>query len=273
MPYAAPSANLTAVCVVGEQRTFLEPVVQLGFARRLHRPGYEYFVVTDQRRPRPELLKIAPVRAWIAGGLVGHITGHGDHSGCAANTCNSHRFLYPAMERLSHCYPAIQNEEGRRGMRYEFLLRVRPDHLFLRRQPPVDRAFSRAFSRGKMLLWDDQIVAARRVDAPTALLTPRLVYRACVDEWQWWQACRQSLSADEFRRSFARCLATGELPCPTMHLITVFGRGRYDLHPWNARSWNRPDPDHEDFCLKRREYVNESKHPTNCKVEPGCMDC
>ena len=112
----------------GEQRTFLEPVVQLGFARRLHRPGYEYFVVTDQRRPRPELLKIAPVRAWIAGGLVGDITGHGDHSGCAANTCNSHRFLYPAMERLSHCYPAIQNEEGRRGMRYEFLLRVRPDH-------------------------------------------------------------------------------------------------------------------------------------------------
>ena len=184
MPYAAPSANLTAVCVVGEQRTFLEPVVQLGFARRLHRPGYEYFVVTDQRRPRPELLKIAPVRAWIAGGLVGDITGHGDHSGCAANTCNSHRFLYPAMERLSHCYPAIQNEEGRRGMRYEFLLRVRPDHLFLRRQPPVDRAFSRAFARGNMLLWDDQIVAARRVDAPTALLTPRLVYRACVDEWQ-----------------------------------------------------------------------------------------
>ena len=47
--------NLTAVCVVGEQRTFLEPVVQLGFARRLHRPGYEYFVVTDQRRPRSEL--------------------------------------------------------------------------------------------------------------------------------------------------------------------------------------------------------------------------
>ena len=65
MPYAAPSANLTAVCVVGEQRTFLEPVVQLGFARRLHRPGYGM-----RGSEPPSLLSVLSMRALCAALLL-----------------------------------------------------------------------------------------------------------------------------------------------------------------------------------------------------------
>ena len=271
-----PKADLTAVCLAGEQRTFLEPVVQHAFAHKLHRAGYEYFVVTDQPRPLPERLQIAPVREWIAEGLVGRITGHGTTAGCAPNTCNSHRFLYPAMERLAHCYTAIQREEGRRSMRYDYLLRLRPDHLILRRQPSVSRAFGEQLARGKLLLWDDQIAVARRGDAATVLLTPRLVYHSCIDEAQWRQACGRYLQGPgEFRRDFRRCLTSGEVPCPAMHLITVFSRGEYEEHPWAARTWDKGiegPAGGADFCLKRAEWVNESL-TSRCKVEPGCLSC
>eukprot|EP00966_Prymnesium_polylepis_P217236 5027613-Prymnesium_polylepis.1 len=80
------------------------------------------------------------------------------------------------------------------------------------------------------------------------------------------------LDERSFKSDFQRCLQSGEVPCPPMHLITTFGTGAYELHPWNARSWEKPAPGDEDFCIKREEYTNESQ-TSRCKVEPGCMSC
>ena len=62
-----------------------------------------------------------------------------------------------------------------------------------------------------------------------------------------------------------------------MHLITVFGRGEYELHPCDQRTLDRkgaaPGPaGGADFCIKREEWVNESL-TSRCRDEPGCLSC
>eukprot|EP00966_Prymnesium_polylepis_P253417 5856903-Prymnesium_polylepis.1 len=85
--------NLTAVCLVGEQRTFLEPVVQHAFAHKLHRPGCEtqldpwlHSRVPDSPRP-PECLQMSTLSSPIRRGL--HLIGsssrrseHGSRKDC-----------------------------------------------------------------------------------------------------------------------------------------------------------------------------------------------
>ena len=103
---------------------------------------------------------LRPVRAWVTSG-----DGDGFYKGrpnteqrdelprgrCPRGTCNPFRFLHPFALRLQECYYSIQKEEavprarrhaparrhGGGSFRYASVLRLRPDHFFVRRMPPV----------------------------------------------------------------------------------------------------------------------------------------
>ena len=114
------SDHLTAVCIAGALRTFLQPPVQQAFADNLHHEGYEYFVSTDAPQPTGDAaatLRLRPLRAWLS-------MGHGElldtgrpntptrdelpRGRCPRGTCNPFRFLQPFAARLTECFYAMQ---------------------------------------------------------------------------------------------------------------------------------------------------------------------
>lgn len=265
------------MCIAGELRTFGQPDVQRSFAS-LHRHDYEYFVSTDGARPNATL--VAPIRAWITGGATGELEGRPGQPRandmyplCPARTCNLHRFLLPAVRRLWHCYAAIQREEGARGGRYAWVLRMRPDHMVLRPLPPAAR-LARSLAVGTVMLWDDQWALAHRHDASTVLLAPSVAYAACADERQWTRACGAAATAGW---SIARCRVdtVNYVPCSPMRLITVFGQAsRWVNMPLSPRQWSaaRAAPTQPgDFCIKREAYTELNR--SECRAHSGCMDC
>ena len=162
---------------------------------------------------------------------------------------------------------AGQAEEGRRRVRYATVLRVRPDHVFLRRMPPVDAAgwLGVPLVAGRVLLWDDQISLARREEAAAMLLAPTLGYGTCADEAEWVRATRAGgrpgVSADW---SMDRCQEVGDVPCSAMALALVgFGAvSSWRELPLKSKDW-LPHPPGEvrppdDFCLKRPSLTSEA---------------
>ena len=172
---------------------------------------------------------------------------------------------------------------------YEAVLRVRPDHFFLRRMPPVSAAagwLGEPLAAGRVLIWDDQVAVARREDAAAMLLSPALVYASCADEGQWARAVRAGLRGAAARHgafnvsasgwTMAKCRAIAEMPCSAMALVVIFGA----LTTWRelplvSRSWpptpvqprggggsshgrGGGGPPPEDFCLKREAFTNET---------------
>ena len=128
------AANLTAVCIAGSMRTFLQAEVQHSFVRHVHyagryalrlcdsvgvehsphcvrsAAGYEYFVSTDKAQPPKGELLLAPLRAWIRGPPYGtdFLDQESSIPRCPPNMCNPHRFLQPSFLRLADCYYAMQ---------------------------------------------------------------------------------------------------------------------------------------------------------------------
>ena len=250
--------------------------LQHSFDAHLHHDGYEYFLSTDLARPAasPTLL-VAPIRAWIADGDTSFIDA-GRPNGprrdelprgrCPRGTCNPNRYLLPAVRRLSECYYAVQKEEGRQSRRYGAVLRLRPDHVFLRPMPRItdNEWLAESLVPGRLLLWDDQIAAARRDDAAAALLAPSVAYATCADEGQWREAVARSGESAHPSWRLSACRESAEIPCTSMALVTIFGSATSWRHlPLRPRSW-RPyvgpsSPDAEDFCIQRaRPRINES---------------
>jgi hypothetical protein len=227
-------------------------------------------------------VRIAPVRAWVTSGLneSSDLPGRMDPTGtrwfteqhCPGATCNPHKFVGPMATRLAECFYAIQREEAQRRAAYGVIFRVRPDHLFLRRIPPVGEALLPPdLPRGHVLLWDDQMALARREDAASVLLAPSLVYSTCADAEQWAHACRP-FEGNAPNWTIDRCRADGYIPCPTMGLVTVFGaaRGWREL-PLRGRSYPQVNAD-DDFCLKRPCWMNSTCGRWR-RREEGNMDC
>lgn len=274
------ASTLTAVCVAGSLRTFMQRAVQLGFVRHLHHEGYEYFVVTNEPMPttfRQHLL-VAPIRSWLSNGTVSELMAGRPNTPerdqvprgtCPAGTCNPHRFLHPFVVRFSECFYAMQAEEGARQIEYATVLRVRPDHLFLRRLPPVLPTgwMGSSLAPGHVLLWDDQFSVALREDAASVYLSPSVVYSTCADRTQWARAAAAGTNGPPATAlgdwTIEQCRDTGLLPCPVMGLLVVFGAAkRWREIQITARGWQAPGvlmhAAREDFCLKRRHFINDT---------------
>ena len=283
---------LTAVCIAGAMRTFLQPVVQEAFVVNVHHRGYEYFVSTDHPRPPPSRIRVGPIRVWLTVGKANAVLTDGrpdsteaeqsPRGPCPDHTCNSHRFVLPMAQRLADCYHSIVREEGRRRGLYHAVFRLRPDHLFQRRLPSAHTMLSdpayEASEEGTVLLYDDQMAVARRSDAAAVLMTPVLAYDTCATDSEWRAACGAGgiqLNADW---SIRKCRAEAHVPCCSMALVTVFGsaRGWREL-PWEPRDWADGLPRVPGvFCIKRTKFANETRVSPgqhDCKTTPGCMDC
>ena len=173
------------------------------------------------------------------------------------------------MNCVGQCYHALQKEEGRTARRYGAVLRVRPDHVFLRPLPPVTAEggwLGTLLVPGRVLLWDDQFAVARREDAPAVLLAPSLAYGACADEAQWVRAAAAQGAPAPADWTMGRCRDDTFQPCPTTALAAIaFGAAtawrELRLEP---RAWlpgvgpARPATEH--FCLQRaRPRANETR--------------
>lgn len=254
-------------------------------------------ISVDKPRPPPsaQQLLVAPVRAWISDEASGEPLDKGrpntperdelPRGRCPRGTCNPFRFLLPFAHRLAECYYAMQREEGARrarlsgslraDFRYATVLRVRPDHMFLRPMPPVHASagwLGMRLSAGRVLLWDDQVAVARRDEAPAILLAPTLAYASCADDSQWELAVRAGGSQVPSDWSMAKCRGQGDIPCPAMALIAAHGAVTTWRHlPLLSKPWQRaasgeifsPSNSRIDFCLKRERFTNETTDGQN----------
>ncbi|EOD11340.1 hypothetical protein EMIHUDRAFT_214667 [Emiliania huxleyi CCMP1516] len=218
---------IVAVCISGQLRTFLDREVQDGFADQLHRSGYEYFLSTDAPLNQADYrLRIQLRAVHAASEDVARPVGH-----CPRHTSN-HRFLLPMAARLAACYYLMQKEEAERSFSYELVLRVRPDHIFSKRVPPVPHLFPGSALEGVIALNDDQVALASRSDAKTMLLVPSISYANCASADEWAQAC----TCQGCEQVNVDAAALGDhlpVPCCPMKLITVFG---------STRSWRQLSP-------------------------------
>ena len=233
-----------AVCISGQLRTFLDREVQDGFADQLHRSGYEYFLSTDtplsEADPR---LRIRLRAVHSSSEPVARPVGH-----CPRHTSN-HRGLLPMAARLASCFHLMQKEEAERYFSYELVLRLRPDHLFSKRVPPIPQLFPDSALDGVIALADDQVALASRSDAKTMLLVPSISYATCASAEEWAHAC----TCQGCEQVHVEAAALGDhlpVPCCPMTLITAFGSTRSwrDLSPlggylptiWRAKGDDRP---------------------------------
>ena len=277
---ASSNASKIAVCIAGTLRTFLKPSVQRSFRDHVHHNGFEYFLSTDfQPDPKEQQAKLLlePIRAWVANGESTYLDAGRPNSPrrdelprgrCPRGTCNPNRYLLLAMRRVSECFYSLQKEEGRQNERYGMVLRMRPDHFFLRPlpRPTVEHGWlGHRLVPGRVLLWDDQFAASLRDDAAAILLAPTIAYATCADEAEWVRAARNRGEGLDKSWSLGACREGGAVPCTAMALVTIFGAAtswrELQLEP---RGWlpnvGPARPASESFCqMRARERANETR--------------
>lgn len=267
--------------------------MQEGLAKAFHHPGYEYFVSTDAPQHAAHgKLKIMPLRAWVTivdEQISSDVSTQSlrDVRYCPRHACNPQAPSHLRFGRkIAGCHEPVLAEEARRvsldrSFRYAFVMRIRPDHLWLRRVPHVRSLFDApdrslpASPPGQVLLWDDQAAAARRDMIAAVLLAPKSVFATCASAKQWSHACSGTTNTPVDMRS---CQKQDLAPCEPMSLIlTLDGGERITISrlPWQQRQWNRSqyEPTNSgDFCIKRHRFLRND--PDNdCRNNDGCMDC
>ena len=228
------------------------------------------------------VLRIAPIVAWLhvpsgfRGALGAAELTYRDPKACPHNTCNPGLSLLPIAHRLAACYYAMQREESRRVAPYAYVLRVRPDHLFL---TPFAHPAALLASKpdGHILLWDDQVAVSRRAVASTMLLTPQLVYSTCHGAADFARACAP-LDPNWHPK---QCHDDHIVPCEVMFLIAAMGSTRSSVSSLHdrllMRSWEGVPPGQlyrlsGDFCIKRELFLMDDPQ-NDCRNNSGCMDC
>jgi len=197
-----------AVCLSGQLRTFLDDDVQAGFAEYFHRPGYEYFISTDEDVD----LSKSSIGRYVQSVTVNN-TGP-DHElmkKCPTGTL-MHRFLLPMVSRYVACHNEITALEHKKGIRYDYVLRARPDHLFLDAFPSAADLLERFAPGRDVLLLDDHIAVARRQKMGTILLTPLRAYGECHDVAEWSVACNKTITHLHDKKS----------PCCPMRMVAKY---------------------------------------------------
>ena len=234
-------ADYVFVCLAGQLRTFLQPTVQKAFASHVHRPGYEYVLSTDTARPShaDHVLLIRPILSWITLVESDPTADEGDpkklelllrQRRCAPPSCNPYN--NPRMNdfaaKVAACHAPMLREEAARGIEYSYVLRLRPDHMFLTPLAHPRDLLARK-PRGRVLLWDDQVSVTRRRFAAVVHLAPRSVYAACLSPAVWELGCVKLARpapehADQrwMNQRMRECTQEGAQPCETMNLIATF---------------------------------------------------
>ena len=210
-----------SVCISGQLRTFLEPSVQSSLARMLHHGGYEYVLSVDQPIQRNESRLQIGLQAITAQRFAWEVSATFKHYAaalrtqlvpCASSSSHRHRIFYTLAKRIEPCYAMLEALEKARSIVYDYAMRVRPDHMFLRRVPHVSVLLD-AWAHGRnVLLMDDQIGVTTRQHAKTLFLAPARVYSSCVTADMWSRTCNVSNAAAKSTMSrppFQACMSMG----------------------------------------------------------------
>jgi len=210
-----------AVCVAGQRRTFLSDAVQRGFAEHVGGDeSYHFFLALDIDVDPDHALTRLPGRAvrgvWSDGG-DDDVSRRKDD--CPAGTAN-HRFLLPMARRLAKCFLLISDAETRRP-RYDYVLRLRPDHVVLRPLPAVEDWLRQA-GDPDVLLYDDEVALGPRASASAILKGPSTTYADCPGLAEWRTACGDDLGLRLREDHSPSPPHKNKVPCCPMNLIRRF---------------------------------------------------
>lgn len=202
-----------SVCISGQLRTFLEPSVQSSLARMLHHGGYEYVLSVDQPIQRNESRLQIGLQAITAQRFAWEVSATFKRYAaalrtqlvpCASSSSHRHRIFYTLAKRIEPCYAMLEALEKARSIVYDYAMRVRPDHMFLRRVPHVSVLLD-AWAHGRnVLLMDDQIGVTTRQHAKTLFLAPARVYSSCATADMWSRTCNVSNAVPPNRQCLDR---------------------------------------------------------------------
>ncbi len=218
--------SYTAVCVVGAARTFTDPMLRSSWESKFHRDGYEYFfsvddlvLNTEQFPPRSVVRRVT---------LIPEVDVRvPDERECYSNHTKMHFYMLPYILRMVECANMIESAELVSGRRYQYVARLRPDLLFFENFPQIKnlvQLYEEEYSGRAVVLFDDQMAFARRIDMDNIFRHPRLAYQ-CHNADEWAKACNVSSSREPeayeaLRRKIEK--PNREVPCPPMNLIALY---------------------------------------------------
>jgi hypothetical protein len=147
---SAPKVGRVAVCIVGHARSFHQPTVHESIARNLIDPIRRgasavdvFFHVAMADVPRANTRAAVPAEQETNGAIEGmhpvvvsRYSGAGramNFSGvaaCPAGRSYACDFYHPALLRASECMEKIELYEREHGVRYEWIVKTRPDVAF-----------------------------------------------------------------------------------------------------------------------------------------------
>jgi hypothetical protein len=232
------SGSSVAVCFSGTLRTFLEPHMQWHFIHHLHRPEYDYFLASDRHvNPRDQRLQLL-----LRNQTTTRLRDKSKPPNCPARQMTRrHCTKEFVASRLIGCYHMLlhaETVEAAPPRQYQYVLRLRPDHLFARLFPSVAVLFAEQSGGRELLLWDDSMALARRAHAHALYVIPQQAYRECASVETWNYVCNHTYRSASLDAPFGyrqvqiaqaswtdiealtRCPACS--PCVDMALITWF---------------------------------------------------
>ena len=251
----------TAVCISGTSRSFFDEEVQLSYLR-LHRPGFEYFLSTDIVNLTRKQHMVHPIRDWIMrDNNEGNILSY-EHA-CGTSSCMQ-TWLLPMVQRFAYCFNSMKQYENKKHFSYEYILRLRPDHVFYSRLP----SFDSLVKQGTIHIWDDQIAISHRKDAISVLAIPSLAYSVCHTSEQWKRCCPDNGST--------MSCSDGNAPCEAFYSISLYSDIKILQLGWSARMASNKNK--YDFCLKRtKSYLRGGNISQICSDSNNsnniCLSC
>lgn len=180
----------TAVCISGELRTHYLSRIQQDLKNNFHREGYEYFYSSDVAVDASKTV-LNPIRASItANARTEYLfskdvdanpenlikqTFESEHLiSCPAGTfsAGSEGGKRTAMaSRYVDCYNAMLQEEKAKGFKYDYVMRIRPDHFFAKEFPSPKDLLNRSGGK-EVVSFDDHISVGTRKYGDVVLYFP-----------------------------------------------------------------------------------------------------
>jgi len=188
--HAYSERTSVAVCVTGQLRTHTYPIVQQAFANNFHKPGYEYFFIVDKVDFDAGMTLLKPVRAIVHGG------GDNISREYVAPSCEPHentglisgRRKIPMVARHVVCNDAIEAYEKTSTSKYVYVMRLRPDNLFVK---PIPHVTDLLTSSGRDVgMFGDHMAYARRENADMVFLNLWRLFNSCYSDADYERACK-----------------------------------------------------------------------------------
>jgi len=229
---AAPKP-LVAVCIAGELRTFFKPEVQDALRDNVHRDGYEYFFSVDA--------PFDPKDTVIADHIRGmHIQKTYDNPDTVCPPGTSMRnHLFRMVRRYVDCYDEIVAQEQSRGVKYDYVMRFRPDHRYQKLLHPETILNDCA---PDVYMWDDHLAVGNRSYMETILKLPAEAYSRCFDLQEWHVAC------GSYADSLKEITNASQVPCCPMYAVRNLDARRPRLQSRRLCSPQKHCVQREDEC-------------------------